>query len=301
MQFHKRDALARSIHAAVDLDAIRSPEGLVDPRSLSPAALESHGEPAAAAADSGFRPRFVDVCSESAAFRSITLRLQSQQNHDWLDVLKAHKTAGLEEYKGVRFQLVRAQRVDYGPTLKEYDNHVASMAAGQLPVASKVVFHGCRRLNTGSVKERASVKHSLATKGLVPWSSSSEEMQTDVGWFGDSTRGVYVSKHLDYCLKYAHPDRQAVQVGEQLEVLMLKLVPGRIKQLETSSQYASLPPAPGFDCHESSSYRQELYVYDKTVVDPAEPSRGPRQLLLTHILTIKAVEEQNEVVGADDV
>ncbi len=276
-----------------DLAGIRDEERLVDPRAVPAAA--AHGAPGAANPQPrvSMIPRLRAVPIGSPDFNSITLRLR--ENRDWMKPAETHK---LKDYVGMAFELVEAQRVDYGPTLKEFDAHAEQIRRKGESAALKVVFHGCHLLNG---PHAARFAKSLAQKGLVP-SGLAGAVMTDRGWFGDGARGVYVAKHMDYCLKFANAERlqQPVKVGETVKVLMLKLLPGRVKQLQQAAQGTPPPPTPGFDCHQSSGHEQELYVYDQTATDPDAPARGPRQLLLTHFLTIKVVAEVEDFVEGDD-
>ena len=262
---------------------------LVDPRVVSAAAAP--GAPVAPNAQpQALKPQFSTVPRGSPEFVSIEQRMW--ENRDWLGPARRHWH---KDYPGVAFKLLEARRVDYGERLKEFDEHAAQLRRDGKSAALKMVFHGCRRLNTSSAA--AEVENSLARNGLLPFGQS-DAAKTDEGWFGDGSRGVYVAKHLDYCLKYANPKGLTpVKVGETLKVLMLKLCPGRILPL---SRRGWLPPTPGYDCHQSSLKEQELYVYDQTAVVPAARARGPRQLLLTHILTIQAIAAELEVAETDD-
>jgi hypothetical protein len=77
---------------------------------------------------------------------------------------------------------------------------------------------------------------------------------------------------------------------------MLSVVPGRVLQLERAVGSGTVAPSAEHDCHQSSSCAQELYVYDA-----AAGYAGPRQLLLTHILTVTVAELREEQRVADDV
>ena len=52
----------------------------------------------------------------------------------------------------------------------------------------------------------------------------------DQGWFGDHSKGVYVSKHADYTFFYAR-GRDPV-AGDEGVVVLLELVTGRVRHLD---------------------------------------------------------------------
>ena len=68
-----------------------------------------------------------------------------------------------------------------------------------------------------------------------------ESQDHDKGWFGDHSKGVYVSKHVDYTFYYSS-SREPVP-GDEGVVVMFELVTGRVRHFNTRDD--GVQPSPG--------------------------------------------------------
>jgi hypothetical protein len=279
-------------HVIADLSALQDRTGLVDPDGVIPV---SHAagvlrEPRVPPIP---EPQFKPVKPGTDDFKLIESRLE--QNADWS--ASYHKIRH-PDYLDIRIELVSAEAVRYGPTRARFQQHLAERRSEGACVSTSVVFHGCRALNVGTMDAQTEVKDGLARRGVVP-AGMSQSKTTDDGWFGDNKKGVYVAKNLKYCLKYANPAGwKPVCAGETVKVLMLELLPGKVKEM--SRRQPGCPPTPNYDCHLSCDSKQEFYVYDPSVTTPGAEICPPRQLLLTHILEVKLHKEIVVNLAEDD-
>jgi len=97
----------------------------------------------------------------------------------------------------------------------------------------------------------------------------------DPGWFGDHTKGVYLSKHADYTFFYQA--QRKVKAGDSGYVIAFKMFTGKRKKLDDLSVKGQ--PMKGFHCHESINFL-EYFLYD------------PKQLLPCYIIYWRAKENQ---------
>jgi hypothetical protein len=86
--------------------------------------------------------------------------------------------------------------------------------------------------------------HCELCRGIAPMA------QHDCGFFGDHSKGVYVSKHADYTVHYQR--NREPRPGDEGTVLMLDLITGRVNHFDQRRDGA--PPTAGFHCHESPNH-----------------------------------------------
>ena len=115
----------------------------------------------------------------------------------------------------------------------------------------------------------------------------------DSGFFGDHTKGVYVSKHADYTFKYFQSPPRRPVVGQRGAVVMLETVTGRVRHL--AQRRDGERPTPGFDCHESPNHL-EYYVWDGAT--QAEPPRCTGRVVPRFVVHWRAVQGRGNI--ADD-
>ena len=134
-------------------------------------------------------------------------------------------------------------------------------------------FHGTRSANVPKI----------AASGLLRVGHPQNPSQrTDKGWFGSPEHGVYLSRYATYALKYAN-DQAPLQPGEEVALLMFRLVVGRVYHLPHVTP--GVMPTAGYDSHSSANHL-EYYLF-------AEPMCVP-----THILAVRAFEDTR--TDADD-
>jgi len=87
----------------------------------------------------------------------------------------------------------------------------------------------------------------------------------DPGFFGDHTKGVYVSKHADYTFYYQKGHKAEVEENDIGAVIMMKMFTGKIKHLDKLA--VKEPPTLGYHCHETTNF-MEYYVWDTNQIMP---------------------------------
>jgi hypothetical protein len=108
-------------------------------------------------------------------------------------------------------------------------------------------------------------------------------VEHDCGWFGDHSKGVYVSKHADYTFYYQNGRKPCV--GDEGAVIMLEMVTGKVKHFTERRDGAA--PTPGFDCHESPNHL-EFFVWDDAT--QAEPPRCTYRAVPRFVIKWRAVK-----------
>lgn len=103
-----------------------------------------------------------------------------------------------------------------------------------------------------------------------------------VGWFGDHTKGVYVSKHPDYTFFYSNYDEP--KSGDEGKVIMFKMFTGR--RLKFTETKFAVQPTPGYHCHESPKHL-EFFVFN------------PAQIVPMYVISWKAVANKRKGVQHD--
>ncbi|XP_077000664.1 testis-expressed protein 15 isoform X3 [Tamandua tetradactyla] len=116
---------------------------------------------------------------------------------------------------------------------------------------------------------------------------------------GNPFLGVYVFRHVDVALNYAHSGSITVE-----SIMIFKILFGKVKKIQPSvdKNKVSLDPSPNFDCHMSRSipslkdnielqaYSSAVYFYEYNIL--SKPVDKPRQCLPYAIVTVKFVGQK---------
>ncbi len=98
------------------------------------------------------------------------------------------------------------------------------------------VFHSCRP-EVALLIEQGGMKPTDCPYCL----RQTKWIDHDQGWFGDHSKGVYVSKHADYT--FFHSAHREPVPGDKGVVVMLELVTGRVRRMDERPNGAK--PSPG--------------------------------------------------------
>jgi hypothetical protein len=113
-------------------------------------------------------------------------------------------------------------------------------------------------------------------------------IEHDYGFFGDRSKGVYVSKHADYTFFYQNSRKP--RVGDEGAVMMLEMVTGKTKYFNERRDGA--PPTPNFHCHESPNHL-EFFVWDDET--QAEPPRSTYRAVPRFVIHWRAVQSRGGI------
>ncbi|XP_036851424.2 testis-expressed protein 15 [Manis javanica] len=116
---------------------------------------------------------------------------------------------------------------------------------------------------------------------------------------GNPLLGIYIFRHVDVALNYAHCRGTPVE-----SIIILKVLFGKVKKIQpsVSKNKVSLDPSPNFDCHmsrntpslkdsiELQAYNSAVYFYEYN--DLSKPVDKPRQCLPYAIVTVKFVTQK---------
>ncbi|XP_070263484.1 testis-expressed protein 15 [Myotis yumanensis] len=116
---------------------------------------------------------------------------------------------------------------------------------------------------------------------------------------GNPLLGVYVFRHVDVALNYAHSRSINVE-----SIIIFKVLFGKVKKIQPSvdKNKVSLDPCPNFDCHmsknipslkdtiELQAYNSAVYFYEYS--EFSEPVDKPRQCLPYAIVTVKFIGQK---------
>ena len=111
---------------------------------------------------------------------------------------------------------------------------------------------------------------------------------SDQGWFGNHTKGVYLSKHADYTFWYS--GRRDPVPGDSGRVVMLEVVTGRVCHFAHRRDGAH--PTAGYHCHESPN-NLEFYVWDTNTT--AEPPTPTYRAIPKYVISWKAVKDRGNI------
>eukprot|EP01012_Entosiphon_sulcatum_P053005 TRINITY_DN7289_c0_g1_i11.p1 TRINITY_DN7289_c0_g1~~TRINITY_DN7289_c0_g1_i11.p1 ORF type:complete len:382 (+),score=67.93 TRINITY_DN7289_c0_g1_i11:102-1247(+) len=149
-------------------------------------------------------------------------------------------------YSGLYFAITGIDRAEPSPEYQERHNAtVARILALDLEPREKhrrVVFH-----TTPNQRALAAIPREGMRPANCPICKTGVDNCADPGWFGDHTKGVYVSKHADYTTYYQH--HCAPTKGDSGSVIAFELVSGRTKYMP--HRIPGCAPTPGYHCHES--------------------------------------------------
>lgn len=159
-------------------------------------------------------------------------------------------------YPNLIYQVVSVREIDPLPSLEAAQSRWLRSLPGDCSAperSRRIVFHTCSA-ETIPLIECNGMRPSQCTacRGLEPWH------EHDCGWFGDHTKGIYVSKHADYTFYYQQ--HREPQPGDYGEVVLLHAVTGKTRHFVDRSDGAQ--PTAGCHCHESPNHL-EFYLWDQ--------------------------------------
>ncbi|XP_053772757.1 testis-expressed protein 15 isoform X2 [Desmodus rotundus] len=116
---------------------------------------------------------------------------------------------------------------------------------------------------------------------------------------GNPLLGIYIFRHVDVALNYAHSTSINVE-----SIIVFKVLFGKVKKIQPSvdKNKVSLDPSPNFDCHmsrntpsakdtiELQAYNSAVYFYEYNVF--SNPVDKPRQCLPYAIVTVKFIGQK---------
>ncbi|XP_023406902.2 testis-expressed protein 15 [Loxodonta africana] len=116
---------------------------------------------------------------------------------------------------------------------------------------------------------------------------------------GNPLLGIYVFRHVDVALNYAHSRNSAVE-----SIIIFKVLFGKVKKIQPSvdKNKVALDPSPNFDCHmsrnipslkdtiELQAYGSAVYFYEYN--DLLKPVDKPRQCLPYAVVTVKVIGQR---------
>uniref|UniRef100_A0A8C3WQ23 Testis expressed 15, meiosis and synapsis associated n=1 Tax=Catagonus wagneri TaxID=51154 RepID=A0A8C3WQ23_9CETA len=116
---------------------------------------------------------------------------------------------------------------------------------------------------------------------------------------GNPLLGIYIFRHVDVALNYAHSRSITVE-----SIIIFKVLFGKVKKIQPSvdKNKVSLDPSPNFDCHMSRSipslkdtielqaYSSAVYLYEYNVL--SKPVDKPRQCLPYAVITVKFIGQK---------
>jgi hypothetical protein len=192
--------------------------------------------------------------------------------------------AGAERVKPFHYDVTAVELVDPLPLAvlqAGFDGFLAErLADGSTRAERRVrdVFHTCPAESLPLILAHGMrPSHCEYCRGVVD-----EPECGDQGFFGDHTKGVYLSKHADYTFWYQR--KRDVQVGDTGRVIMLEVATGLVQHFGQKRDGA--PPTPNFHCHESPNHL-EFFVWDNET--QAEPPRPSCRAIPKYIVSWRAV------------
>ncbi|KAG8509644.1 Testis-expressed protein 15, partial [Galemys pyrenaicus] len=116
---------------------------------------------------------------------------------------------------------------------------------------------------------------------------------------GNPLLGIYIFRHVDVALNYAHSRSITVE-----SIIIFKVLFGKVKKIQPSvdKNKVSLDPSPNFDCHmsrtipslkdtiELQAYSSVVYLYEYNIL--SKPVDKPRQCLPYAIVTVKFIGQK---------
>nr|XP_051690041.1 testis-expressed protein 15 isoform X3 [Oryctolagus cuniculus] len=116
---------------------------------------------------------------------------------------------------------------------------------------------------------------------------------------GNPLLGIYIFRHVDIALNYAHSHSITVE-----NIIIFKVLFGKVKKIQPSvdKNKVALDPSPNFDCHMSRSvpslkdtielqaYSSMVYFYEYSIL--SKPVDRPRQCLPYAIVTVKFIGQR---------
>eukprot|EP01059_Diplonema_ambulator_P000997 TRINITY_DN1076_c1_g2_i1.p1 TRINITY_DN1076_c1_g2~~TRINITY_DN1076_c1_g2_i1.p1 ORF type:complete len:538 (+),score=99.17 TRINITY_DN1076_c1_g2_i1:24-1616(+) len=178
--------------------------------------------------------------------------------------------------KPIRFILAGAERVENLVLECRFELKKLKLAqsGGTKETRERVSFHGTHPKNCKSICRTSLLrfKHKL----------NPCKTQSDDGWFGKNTMGVYVSRYADYTLKYANR-LCPLKPEDTAKTILFRTLPGKSKHVQKIQ--AGMEPTAGYDSHSSPDFL-EWYLFDED------------QLCPEYVLQVRAEEDTR--TKADD-
>ncbi|KAJ9468774.1 hypothetical protein DIPPA_34666 [Diplonema papillatum] len=143
------------------------------------------------------------------------------------------------------------------------------------PQAHRVrkVFHGTHARNLPSI----------LGSGLLPYSHSlsTASAPVDEGYFGSTSKGVYVARYVDYALQYSN-NVLPLQPGDVVDVLQFEAVLGSC--LHIKEAVGPVDPTPGYHSH-CSPKELEWYLFSEAQLWPAA------------VLSVEAIKDERTMAN----
>jgi len=169
-----------------------------------------------------------------------------------------------QKKKPINFRLLAVSQVSNPVLEAQFQRHKTQLSDKR----EETGFHGTAGSNIMSICNNGLLRvgHPLNPSRRV-----------DEGFFGMPEHGIYLSRHIDYTLKYAN-QMDPLSVGDTCRVIMFRVLPGRSRHITAVTKGLKPSDSAGFDSH-LSPRRVEWYLFSEAQCCP------------THILTIKAIED----------
>jgi hypothetical protein len=174
-------------------------------------------------------------------FREIAETVNANLN-DQLECYTSERTKAGK--RPTTFRLVGASRID-NPTLRARFDATAKRLkeAGRSAAELRVRrgFHGSHPKNLPLIAKNGLLRVGHALNPSKP---------VDDGWFGSTSKGVYVSCHADYALQYSNR-LDPLEPGETARLIMFDVIAGR--NLHIPKAQIGMQPTAGYDSHYSAN------------------------------------------------
>jgi flagellar motor protein MotB len=213
---------------------------------------------------------------------------QAQQQKEEADVKVIFRDSIANTHPNLYYEVTAVQRLAPPQSLVTGYERFISDLPGDCTLKERhrrFVFHTCKDATTLGLIEQNGMRpsHCRICRRLEPW------IDHDCGWFGDHTKGVYVSKHADYTFYYQR-DRDP-RPGDEGTVLVLEMVTGKVKHFNERRDGAA--PSAGYHCHETMNFL-EFYVWDSE--STSEPPRPTHRLLPMFVVSWRAVQNDRATI-----
>lgn len=189
--------------------------------------------------------KIVTIARDSAEFEDVNTKFRAQLNGQIADYNKPHAPA-------INFRLVEAQRIDNPTLTANFESCAKKIAERAKTSGGESDQKEWARERTGFHGTRPAAIPGIARHGLLRVEHTSglnTSRSTDPGWFGDSKSGVYLSQHPDYTFKYSNATQDPLSVGEEVQIIMFRVVIGKSLRIPTIAK--GMKPSHGYDSHSS--------------------------------------------------
>eukprot|EP00047_Mylnosiga_fluctuans_P018678 m.73837 g.73837 ORF g.73837 m.73837 type:complete len:785 (+) comp7744_c0_seq2:79-2433(+) len=201
--------------------------------------------------------RFLRVALTDNVPRELSESLKYQYKAEFLDSL-----TGTYSRKQLKISVTHIEVLPHNAVLEvRYHEALAKLEADGCSgseVVPRFVYHACHPSIVSSI-----CKDGLRAAQCASCLKGEDLPGHDGGWFGNHSRGVYVSSAADYSLFYSTGCE--VRDGDSGLTVMLEVVIGRVRHFQTPP--GSIPPTPGVHAHESP-HGLEYFIFDAAQVIP---------------------------------